>query len=69
MAGGYGAPNQFGTSPQAHYALRNQHNPNTPNYNGYRPFQQRGQHPHGPPNNQVPTGPQAQAAGGADESK
>ncbi|RAL61351.1 hypothetical protein DID88_009487 [Monilinia fructigena] len=39
MAGGYGAPNQFGTSPQAHYALRNQHNPNAPNYNGYRPFQ------------------------------
>ncbi|KAI9643794.1 poly(A)-binding protein binding protein [Ciborinia camelliae] len=67
MGGGYGAPNQFGTSPQ-HGGPRNQYNPNAPNYTGYRNFQQRGQHPHGPPNNQVPTGPQAQATGVADES-
>lgn len=65
MGGAYGAPNQFGTSPQ----MRNQYNHNQSNYNGNRNLQQRGQHPHGPPNNQVPTGPQAQSTGGADESK
>ncbi|ESZ92630.1 hypothetical protein SBOR_6984 [Sclerotinia borealis F-4128] len=76
MRGGYGGPNPYGTSPQnAH--LTNQYNASQPhrqnshsNGNHYnKNFQQHAQHPHGPPNNQVPTGPQAQAAGGADESK
>jgi hypothetical protein len=52
---------QFG--PQPH---RNHQNGN---YNNNKNFQQHGQHLNGPPNNQIPTGPQARASEGGDEAK
>lgn len=69
MRGSYGGPNPYATSPQnLQGASRNQYNPNSSDYIN-KPNYRHGQHPHGPPNNQVPTGPQAQATVGADESK
>ena len=35
----------------------------------YKNFQQHGQHPNGPANNQIPTGPQVRASEGTDETK
>ncbi|TGO31487.1 hypothetical protein BHYA_0655g00010 [Botrytis hyacinthi] len=65
--GAYGAPNQYATSPQnLQGGPRNQYNPD---FNGNKQNFRHNQHPHGPPNNQVPTGPQAQTNPGADESK
>ncbi|THV44361.1 hypothetical protein BGAL_0662g00020 [Botrytis galanthina] len=65
--GAYGAPNQYATSPQnLQGGPRNQYNPD---FNGNKQNFRHSQHPHGPPNNQVPTGPQAQTNPGADESK
>ncbi|PQE19119.1 hypothetical protein CJF30_00007478 [Rutstroemia sp. NJR-2017a BBW] len=71
MRGGFGGPNQYGTSPQQpmhQYGPHRNGNHSNGNYNN-KNFQPHGQHPHGPPNNQIPTGPQVQAAGVADESK
>lgn len=59
---GYGGPNQFGTSPQQmHQFGPQQHRNNHQNgsYNNNKNFQQHGPHPNGPPNTQIPTGPQA----------
>jgi len=70
---GYGGPNQFGTSPQQmHQYGPPQHRNNHPNgnyNNGNKNFQQHGQHPNGPTNNQIPTGPQARPAEGSEETK
>jgi hypothetical protein len=63
----FGGPNQFGTSPQQMHQFGPQRN-NHPNGNYNKNFQQHGQHHNGPPNNQVPIGPQARADG-SDESK
>ncbi|EKD16985.1 LsmAD domain-containing protein [Drepanopeziza brunnea f. sp. 'multigermtubi' MB_m1] len=75
MRGGYGGPGQFGTSPnqQMHQLPPQQHRNNghpNGNYNNQKNFQQQGSHhQNGPANNQVPTGPQARASEGNDESK
>jgi hypothetical protein len=69
---GYGNQNQFGTSPQQlHQFGPPQHRNNHPNgsYNNNKNFQQHGQHTNGPPNNQIPTGPQTRVSEGADEAK
>ena len=67
---GYTGPNQFGTSPQQLHQFGPQHrNNNHPNGNyGNKGFQPHGQH-NGPPNNQIPTGPQSRASEGGDEAK
>ena len=67
---GYGGPNQFGTSPQQMHQFGPQHRNNHPNgsYNN-KNFQPHGQHPNGPPNNQIPTGPQTRASDGGEEAK
>ncbi|KAE9375583.1 hypothetical protein N431DRAFT_463661 [Stipitochalara longipes BDJ] len=69
---GYGGPNQFGTSPQQmHQYGPPQHRNNHPNgsYNGNKNFPQHGQHPNGPTNNQIPTGPQARPSEVSEETK
>lgn len=65
---GYGGPNQFGTSPQQMHQFQTQRNNSHPNGNFNNKNFQHGQHPNGPQNNQIPTGPQIRADGG-DESK
>lgn len=50
-------------APQQH---RNSH-PNG-NFNNNKNFQ-HGPHPSGPPNNQIPTGPQARTSEGGEEAK
>ncbi|KAE8452872.1 hypothetical protein EG329_013144 [Mollisiaceae sp. DMI_Dod_QoI] len=68
---GYGAPNQFGTSPQQmHQFGPQQHRNNHPNgtYNN-KNFQPHVSHPNGPTNNQVPTGPQTRTSEGNEETK
>ncbi|KAH6683218.1 hypothetical protein B0J14DRAFT_647440 [Halenospora varia] len=71
MRGGYGGPNQFGTSPQQMHQFGPQHRNNHPNgnYNNNKNFQPHGQHPNGPPNNQIPNGPQPRANEGGEEAK
>lgn len=77
---GYGGPNQLGTSPQQMHQFgpqqhRNNHpNGNFNNNNNNKNFQhgqhgQHGQHQNGPPNNQIPTGPQARTSEGGEEAK
>ncbi|KAF4631935.1 hypothetical protein G7Y89_g6191 [Cudoniella acicularis] len=67
---GYGGPNQFGTSPQQMHQFGPQHRNNHPNgsYNNNKNFQ-HGQHPNGPPNNQIPNGPQPRGAEVGEEAK
>jgi len=70
MRGYAGGPNQFGTSPQhMHQFGPQQHRNNNQNGNYNKNFHQHGQHSNGPPNNQIPTGPQARAVEGGDEAK
>jgi hypothetical protein len=72
MRGGYGGPNQFGTSPQQMHNFGPQHRNNHPNgnyNNNNKNFQPHGQHPNGPSSNQIPNGPQARASEGGEESK
>jgi hypothetical protein len=67
---GYGGPNQLGTSPQQmHQFGPQQHRNNHPNGNFNNKNFQHGQHPNGPPNSQIPTGPQARASEGGEEAK
>jgi hypothetical protein len=68
---GYGGPNQFGTSPQQMHQFGPQQHRNNQNgnYNNSKNFQPHGQHPHGPANTQIPTGPQARTSEGNEESK
>lgn len=63
---GYNGPNQFGTSPQQMHQYGPRNNHANGNYNN-KSYQQHGQHPNGPSNNQIPTGPQSREGG--DESK
>jgi hypothetical protein len=68
---GYGGPNQFGTSPQQmHHFGPQQHRGNHPNGNyNNKNFQPHSQHPNGSSNSQIPTGPQARASEGNEETK
>jgi hypothetical protein len=69
---GYANPGQFGTSPQQMHQFGNQHRNNHQNgnyNNNNKNFHNHGQHPNGPPNNQVPTGPQVRNSEGGEESK
>lgn len=70
MRGGYGGPNQFGTSPQQmHQFGPQQHRNNQPNGYNNKNFQPHASHQNGPANNQVPTGPQARTSDGNEEAK
>ncbi|RDL39101.1 Uncharacterized protein BP5553_03441 [Venustampulla echinocandica] len=60
----------YATSPQQMHQFGPQHRNNHPNGNyNNKNFQQHGQHPNGPPNNQIPNGPQARVSEGGDETK
>ncbi|TAQ84704.1 hypothetical protein B7494_g6978 [Chlorociboria aeruginascens] len=69
MRGGYGGPNQFGTSPQQIHQYPQQHRNNHQNVSYGKNFQQHGHNTNGQPNNQVPTGPQVRASEGGEEAK
>lgn len=71
MRGGYGGPNQFGTSPQQMHQFGPQHRNNhqNGNYGNNKGYQPHNQHQNGPTNNHIPTGPQARVTEGNDETK